>query len=235
MFPEPFQIQDFDVANVVESVHGEQAIENSEVSLALGQAVFRDRQRIIEKKHLIAIVLGAVAACFLISTVTLGVLYGNLLQHRHEPLPSSTLTTTVTVHHTSYHTTTYSYPLPTTTYTAASTVTLKPPAITITASATMVLVSPSHPQPTQCWPGSIWGGAELRKVNKGYTVQMSFALSHSDLGRKGLITDYDLVGLRSIFLCGESMSPVELQILYVCKNAYVFYGENISCDENGNI
>ncbi|KAJ0120171.1 hypothetical protein J7T55_001027 [Diaporthe amygdali] len=111
----------------------------------------------------------------------------------------------------------------------------RPSTITITASATTVFVSPSHPQPTQCWLGSIWGGAELRKVNKGYMVQMSFALSQSDLGRKGLITDYDLVGLRSIFLCGDSMSPGELQILYVCKNAYVFDGENITCDENGNI
>ena len=140
-----------------------------------------------------------------------------------------------------HHTTTYSClpPSPTSSTSISSVVeTNSLPQIfitTVTASTANIAISPAKPQPTQCWPGSVWGGAELREVNEGYAVLMGVALSTSELGRKGLVTDYDLVALRSIFLCGESIRPGGLRLLDVCKAAYVSQGDTTRCDESGSV
>lgn len=234
---QPLEMQDLEATNATGSPQDGQVDEHSEPSLAIGHEVFRNRQRLLEKRRLINIILGVVAACLLISTITLAVLYGLLLRHSHDPVESVGI---VTVHHTVHHTftTTYSQPLPTTTTSTSSAVeTNVLPEIqltTVTASKTNIALSPATPQPTQCWPGSVWGGAELKEVNKDYVVLMSFALSRSGLGRKELVTDYDLVALRSIFLCGQTMEPGALQLLDVCKAAYVSQGDRTRCDESGS-
>lgn len=234
---QPLEMQDLEATNATGSAQDGQVDEHSEPSLAIGHEVFRNRQRLLEKRRLINIILGAVAACLLISTITLAVLYGLLLRHSHDPVESVGI---VTVHHTVHHTltTTYSQPPPTTTTSTSSAVeTNVLPEIqltTMTASITNIALSPAAPQPTQCWPGSVWGGAELKEVNKDYVVLMSFALSRSGLGRKELVTDYDLVALRSIFLCGQTMEPGALQLLDVCKAAYVSQGDRTRCDESGS-
>lgn len=231
-------MQDVEAADPVGHAQPGQVDENSEPSLAIGHDVFRNRQRLLEKRRLINIVLGAVAICLLASTVTLAVLYGKLLRHRHDPVEPVVTTATVTVHHTLHDTTTYSLPTPTTTTSTSSPVATNVlPEIeitTVTASTTNIAISPATPQPTQCWPGSVWGGAELKQVNEGYGVLMGFALSRSGLGRKELVTDYDLVALRSIFLCGQTMEPGALQLLDVCKAAYVSQGDRTRCDESGS-
>lgn len=243
MSAEPREPQDLEAADpfgplaevVRESAQPGQAEEEeiSEPTLAIGHDVFRNRQRLLEKRRLINIILGAVTFFLLASTVTLAVLYGKLLQHSHDPVEAVTTTATVTAHHTTTHTP----PLPTTTTSTSSAVaTSLLPEIkftTVTASTTNIAVSPATPQPTQCWPGSVWGGAELREVNDGYAVLMAGALSLSGLGRKELVTDYDLVALRSIFLCGKSMEPGQLKLLDVCKAAYVSQGETTRCDKSG--
>lgn len=243
MSTEPHESQDLEAADpfgplaevVPENEQPGQAEEEeiNEPTLAIGHDVFRNRQRLLEKRRLINIILGAVTFCLLASTVTLAVLYGKLLRHSHDPVEAVTTTATVTAH----HTTTYTPPLPTTTTSTSSVVaTSLLPEIkftTVTASTTNIAVSPATPQPTQCWPGSVWGGAELREVNDGYAVLMAGALSLSGLGRKELVTDYDLVALRSIFLCGKSMEPGQLKLLDVCKAAYVSQGETTRCDKSG--
>lgn len=213
----------------------EQVDSISEPSLVIGHEVFRNRQRLLEKRRLTIIMLGVVVAGLLASTITLAVLYGKLLQD-HEQVPP--VMTTTTLHHTVHHTATYSQPLLSTTTSTTSAVSSSSlPEIlitTVTASTTNIAVSPATPQPTQCWPGSVWGGAELREVNQGYKELMGVALSRSGLGSKGLITDYDLVALRSIFLCGKSMVPGELQLLDICNAAYVSQGDTTRCDESGS-
>lgn len=234
---QPLEMQDLEATNAAGSAQDRQVDEHSEPTLAIGHEVFRNRQRLLEKRRLINIILGVVAACLLISTITLAVLYGLLLRHSHDPVESVGI---VTVHHTVHHTltTTYAQPPPTTTTSTSSAVeTNVLPEIqltTVTASKTNIALSPAAPQPTQCWPGSVWGGAELKEVNKDYVVLMSFALSRSGLGRKELVTDYDLVALRSIFLCGQTMEPGALQLLDVCKAAYVSQGDRTRCDESGS-
>lgn len=241
MSTEAREPQDLELAaaDSVEPAQDGQVNENSEPSLAIGHDVFRNRQRLLEKRRLVNIILGAVAACLLISTVTLAVLYGMLLRHGHDPVgPVTTTNNTVTVHHTLHHTTTISQSQPsTTTSTSSAVATNLLPAIqitTVTARTTNVAISPATPQPTQCWPGSVWGGADLKEVNEDYAVLMGFALSRSGLGRQELVTDYDLVALRSIFLCGQSMEPGALQLLDVCKAAYVSQGTTTRCDESGS-
>lgn len=247
MSTKPRQSQDLEAADpigplaevVPESEQPGQAEDEeiNEPTLAIGHDVFRNRQRLLEKRRLINIILGAVALFLLASTVTLAVLYGKLLRHSHDPVEPVTTTATVTAHHTLHHTATYTPPLPTTTTSTSSVVAtnLLPETLitTVTASTTDIAVSPATPQPTQCWPGSVWGGAELREVNDGYAVLMAGALRLSGLGRKELVTDYDLVALRSIFLCGKSMEPGELKLLDVCKAAYVSQGETTRCDKSG--
>lgn len=71
-------------------------------------------------------------------------------------------------------------------------------------------------------------------MNEGYAVLMSVSLSRSQVGRMGLATDYDLVAMRSIFLCGMSMAPGELQLLDICKAAYASQGDTTRCDESGS-
>lgn len=235
---QPRETPDVEAADSVGPAQAALVDEHSEPSLAIGHDVFRNRQRLLEQRRLINIVLGAIAVCLLASTITLAVLYGKLLRHRHDPVEPVVTTTTVTVHHTLQQTTTYSLPTPTTTTSNSSAVATNVlPAIeitTVTASTTNIAISPATPQPTQCWPGSVWGGAELKQVNEGYGVLMSFALSRSGLGRTELITDYDLVALRSIFLCGQTMEPGALQLLDVCKAAYVSQGDRTRCDESGS-
>lgn len=235
---QPRENQDVEAVDAVGPAQPGQVDENSEPSLAIGHEVFRNRQRLLEQRRLTNIVLGAVAICLLASTITLAVLYGKLLRHSHSPVEPVVSTTTVTVHHTSQYTTTYSLPTPTTTTSTSSAVaTNLLPQIeitTVTASSTNIAISPATPQPTQCWPGSIWGGADLRQVNQGYAVLMSDALSRSGLGRDQLVTDYDLVALRSIFLCGQAMEPGELLVLDVCKAAYVSQGDTTRCDKSGS-
>lgn len=234
MSAEQLEMRDLEATNTAEPAQGGQVDEVSEPSLAIGHDVFRDRQRLLEKRRLVNLILGAVAACLLTSTIILAVLYGVLLRQSHNPVEPVTATTTMTIH----HTTTYSRPPPsTTTSTNSAVATNLLPEIqitTVTASTTHVAVSAATPQPTQCWPGSVWGGADLKEVNEDYTVLMSFALSRSGLGRKELVTDYDLVALRSIFLCGQSMEPSALQLLDVCKAAYVSQGDTTRCDESGS-
>lgn len=235
---QPIEMQDLEATNAGGSAQDGEIDEHSEPTLAIGHEVFRNRQRLLEKRRLINIILGAVAACLLISTIVLAVLYGMLLRHSHEPVEPGV--GIVTVHHTVHHTltTTYSQPPPTTTTSTSSAVeTNILPEIqmtTVIASTTNVALSPATPQPTQCWPGSVWGGADLKEVNKDYTVLMSFALSRSGLGMQDLVTDYDLVALRSIFLCGQTMEPGALQLLDVCKAAYVSQGDRTRCDESGS-
>ncbi|KAG6364029.1 hypothetical protein INS49_009132 [Diaporthe citri] len=208
---QPRETQDVEASDPVGPAQPGQVDENSEPSLAIGHDVFRNRQRLLERRRLTNIVLGALAVCLLVSTVTLAILYGKLLRHSHNLVEPVVATTTVTVHHTSQRTTTYSLPTPTTTTSTSSAVaTNLLPQIevtTVTASTTNIAISPATPQPTQCWPGSVWGGADLRNVNEGYAVLMGDALNRSGLGRKELVTDYDLVALRSIFLCGQAMEP----------------------------
>lgn len=234
---QPLEMHDLEATNAAGSAQDEQVDEHSEPSLAIGHEVFRNRQRLLEKRRLINIILGAVAACLLISTIVLAVLYGLLLRHSHDPVESVGI---VTVHHTVHHTLTmtYSQPPPTTTISTSSAVeTNVLPEIqmtTVTASKTNIALSPATPQPTQCWPGSVWGGAELKEVNRDYVTLMSFVLSRSGLGRKEIVTDYDLVALRSIFLCGQTMEPGALQLLDVCKAAYVSQGDRTRCDESGS-
>lgn len=234
MSAEQLEMRDLEATNAAEPAQGGQVDEVSEPSLAIGHDVFRDRQRLLEKRRLVNLILGALAACLLTSTIILAVLYGVLLRQSHNPVEPVTATTTVTIH----HTTTYSRPPPsTTTSTNSAVATNLLPEIqitTVTASTTNVAISAATPQPTQCWPGSVWGGADLKEVNEDYTVLMSFALSRSGLGRKELVTDYDLVALRSIFLCGQSMEPSALQLLDVCKAAYVSQGDTTRCDESGS-
>lgn len=236
MSSEPIQMQDLEAADAAGSAENIQADDSSvnEPTLAIGQDVFRDRQRLLEKRRMVAIVLGAIAAFFFIATVTLAVLYGKLLQHAHDPERPVTTTTTLTVH----HTTTYSLSTPTPVISTSSVIApVSLPEIqvtTITASTTNIAISPATPQPTQCWPGSVWGGADLKEVNEGYAVLMNVALSQSQVGRMGIATDYDLVALRSIFLCGMSMAPGELQVLDICKAAYVSQGDGTRCDEGGS-
>lgn len=241
MSTEPIEMHDVEATHAAGPEQRGEVDNISEPSLAIGQDVFRNRQRLLEKRRMIALVLGVVAVCLLISTITLAVLYGKLLQHDHDSDPRPfVVTATVTVHHTLHHTTTYSSPTPvqtTSTSTSSAVETNALPQIlitTVTASTTNIAISPATPQPTQCWPGSVWGGADLRKVNEGYAVLMGVALSTSQLGLKGLATDYDLVALRSIFLCGESMKPGELLLLDVCKAAYVSQGDTTRCDESGS-
>lgn len=233
MSSEPIQMQDLEAAEAAGSAESVQADENSvnEPTLAIGQDVFRDRQRLLEKRRMIAIVLGAIAAFFVIATITLAVLYGKLLQQSHSPVGPVTTTTIVTVH----HTTTYSPTSTTSTSSVVAPVSLPEIQVTtVTASTTNIAISPATPQPTQCWPGSVWGGADLKEVNEGYAVLMNVALSQSQVGRMGIATDYDLVALRSIFLCGMSMAPGELQVLDICKAAYVSQGDGTRCDESGS-
>lgn len=236
---QPLEMQDLEAPNAAGSAQDEQVDEHSEPSLAIGHEVFRNRQRLLEKRRLINIILGAVATCLLISTITLAVLYGLLLRHSHEPVESVGI---ATVHHTVHHTLTmtYSQPPPTTTTTTSTSSAVETNVLpeiqmtTVTASKTNIALSPATPQPTQCWPGSVWGGAELKEVNKDYVTLMSLALSRSGLGRKEIVTDYDLVALRSIFLCGQTMEPGALQLLDVCKAAYVSQGDRTRCDESGS-
>lgn len=224
-------VQDLEAAVAAGPAESSQADDNSasEPTLAIGQDVFRDRQRLLEKRRMIAIVLGAIAAFFLISTITLAVLYGKLLQQDHNPVQpvTTTATTTVTVHHTTTYSSSTSSALPTSSLPEIQ-------VTTITASTTNIAISPATPQPTQCWPGSVWGGADLKEVNEGYAVLMNVALSQSQVGRMGIATDYDLVALRSIFLCGMSMAPGELQLLDICKAAYVSQGDTTRCDDGGS-
>ena len=228
---EDFEDVELETAAPAQSGQVDEKSTSSEPSLVIGQDIFRNRQRLLEKRRMIAIVLGAIATLFLISTVTLAVLYGKLLRHGHSPVEP--VTTTVTLHHT-----TYLRPGPTTTTSTSSAVSSSSlqelQVTTVTASTTNIAISPATPQPTQCWPGSVWGGAELKDVNEGYAVLMSVALSRSQVGRMGLATDYDLVAMRSIFLCGMSMAPGELQLLDICKAAYVSQGETTRCDESGS-
>lgn len=233
MSSEPIQMQDLEAADAAGSAESIQADDSSvnEPTLAIGQDVFRDRQRLLEKRRMIAIVLGAIAAFFLIATITLAVLYGKLLQPSHSSVQPITTTSTVTVHHTA----TYSPTSTTSTSSVIAPVSLPEIQVTtITASTTNIAISPATPQPTQCWPGSVWGGADLKEVNEGYAVLMNVALSQSQVGRMGIATDYDLVALRSIFLCGMSMAPGELQVLDICKAAYVSQGDGTRCDEGGS-
>lgn len=233
MSSEPIQMQDLEAADAAGPAETIQAEDNSasEPTLAIGQDVFRDRQRLLEKRRMVAIVLGVIAAFFLISTITLAVLYGKLLQRGHDPERSVTTTTTMTVH----HTTTYSPASTISTSSAIATGSLREIQVTtVTASTTNIAISPATPQPTQCWPGSVWGGADLKEVNEGYAVLMNVALSQSQVGRMGIATDYDLVALRSIFLCGMSMAPGELQLLDICKAAYVSQGATTRCDASGS-
>jgi hypothetical protein len=233
---EDFEDVELETAAPAQSSQVDDKSTNSEPSLVIGQDVFRNRQRLLEKRRMIAIVLGAIATLFLISTITLAVLYGKLLRHGHSPVEPVTTTTILTVH----HTTTYSRRTPATTTSTSSVVATSSNSlpeiqvITVTASTTNIAISPATPQPTQCWPGSVWGGADLKDVNEGYAVLMSVALSRSQVGRMGLATDYDLVAMRSIFLCGMSMAPGELQLLDICKAAYVSQGETTRCDESGS-
>lgn len=208
----------------------EETNEHNEPTLVIGQDVFRNRQRLLEQRRMTAIVLGAIAAVLLASTITLAVLYGKLLRHGHdaaEQPATKTTTNTVTIHHT---TTAHSGPTPTPTSNSLPVL----EGTTVTASTTNIAISPAAPQPTQCWPGSVWGGADLKEVNEGYGTLMAVALGTSQLGRMGIATDYELVALRSIFLCGMSMAPGELQVLDVCRAAYVSSGDGTRCDEGGS-
>ncbi|KAG8157914.1 hypothetical protein KVR01_012186 [Diaporthe batatas] len=205
-----------------EEQHGDvdpdESTEHNEPTLVVGQDVFRNRQRLLEQRRMIALALGAAAVLLLTSTVTLAILYGKLLRHGHDAAPQpTTVATTVTIHHTA-------------TPTTISSATLTTPVTTVTNIA----LSPAAPKPTQCWPGSVWGGADLKEVNEDYTTLMAVALGTSQLGRLGIATDYDLVALRSIFLCGMSMAPGELQVLDVCKGAYVSKGDGTRCDDQGS-
>lgn len=202
----------------------EETNEHNEPTLVIGQDVFRNRQRLLEQRRMIAIVLGAIAVLLLASTITLAVLYGKLLRHGHGAAAAAQPPTTVTIHHTTTTTTPHSGPTPTPTSTNSLPVT----------TVTNVAISPATPQPTQCWPGSVWGGADLKEVNEGYGTLMAVALATSQLGRMGIATDYELVALRSIFLCGMSMAPGELQVLDVCRAAYVSSGDGTRCDEGGS-
>ncbi|POS79936.1 hypothetical protein DHEL01_v201679 [Diaporthe helianthi] len=199
--------------------------ENNEPTLVIGQDVFRNRQRLLEQRRMIAILLSAIALLLLASTITLAVLYGKLLRHGHDTVQPATATPSVTVHHT------------TTISTGREVATNSLPVVqvtTVTASTTNMAISPATPQPTQCWPGSVWGGADLKEVNEDYGTLMAVALSTSQVGRMGIATDYELVSLRSIFLCGMSMAPGELQVLDVCKAAYISSGDGTRCDEGGS-
>lgn len=242
MSSEPIQMQDSDFEEIEleraappEPLQEKRSLdettgrEHNEPTLVIGQDVFRNRQRLLEQRRMLAIVLGAVAVLLLASTTTLAILYGKLLRHGHADAavqPVTTTTTTVTI--------THSGPTPTT----SSAVTKSPAVLqqvtTITASTTNIAISPATPQPTQCWPGSVWGGADLKEVNGDYGTLMAVALSTSQLGRMGVATDYELVALRSIFLCGMSMAPGELQVLDVCRVAYVSSGDGTRCDEGGS-
>lgn len=203
----------------------EETNEHNEPTLVIGQDVFRNRQRLLEQRRMTVIVLGAIAVLLLASTITLAVLYGKLLRHGHGAAAAAQPpTTTATIHHTTTTTTTHSGPTPTPTSTDSLPIT----------TVTNVAISPATPQPTQCWPGSVWGGADLKEVNEGYGTLMAAALATSQVGRMGIATDYELVALRSIFLCGMSMAPGELQVLDVCKAAYVSSGDGTRCDEGGS-
>jgi hypothetical protein len=68
-----------------------------EPSLVIGHDVFRKRQRFLERRRMVAIVLGAIAVLFLASTITLAVLYGKLLQQGHDPVPAVMATTTADI------------------------------------------------------------------------------------------------------------------------------------------
>lgn len=86
----------------------------------------------------------------------------------------------------------------------------------------------------QCDLGSVWGGRELDGLDHVYMSLMQKALSVSDPGVAGEITDYYHTALQSIFLCGESMELGQLELVAACKFGYVGEGDEVECDEGGS-
>lgn len=98
--------------------------------------------------------------------------------------------------------------------------------------------SPSGPPSTEedkmCDPGSVWGGMDLDHLNHGYMPLMQKALSVSDPGMAGEITDYYHTALQSVFRCGVSMELGQLELVDACKSGYTGTGDDVECDEGGS-
>lgn len=216
--------------------------------LAIGAEVFRAKESHRRRSWATILALAILVCVLLITTTTLGVLYGTTQMVGPPGTSTNIIISPVTQTTTSLTTTTVVSTQPTTeteTSTTISTETTRRSAKTTTASVTTIVTTTlyiiatqttsetasttmSAPMSSRCIPQGLYGGDELHLINGDYDVDIDNAIwratnsSLIDIGQD----DPFAVALRSIYQC---VSEDDVDLIVACEKQYTRDALGVAC------